>query len=209
MTGRRGSRARRPSRRRRRPHRWRRSSRRRSPPAAAPRASRSSAARARAACRRPRARAPSRLRRAPCPDRRSRWGGSRPQPLRRLSVSSSSARTTSSPSRISRPSQPSCDEPHEVPALELQRLVVREFGAEDVARPRAPLAVRIGRLLGRLVVDRDLLVELHVVEDGHLVAADDREPPHLVRVEPREVHVRDLPRGEAQVAEDDVLDPLR
>src|SRR5690242_36924 len=99
-------------------------------------------------------------------------------------------------------------EPDEVLALELERLVVRHLGTEDVARARPPLAVRVRRLLRRLVVDGDLAVELHVVEHGHLVAADDGEPPHLVRVEPREVHVRDLSRGEAKVAEDDVLDPL-
>ena len=62
-------------------------------------------------------------------------------------------------------------EPHEVRALEPQRLGVRELGAEGVARARPPLAVRLGRLLRRLVVDRDLVLELHVVEDGHLVAA--------------------------------------
>src|SRR6201984_1066238 len=97
---------------------------------------------------------------------------------------------------------------HEVPALELQRLGVRELGAERVTGAGAPLAVRVRRLLGCLVVDGDLVVELHVVEDGHLVAADDREPPHLVGVEPRQVHVGNLPRGEAQVAEDDVLDSV-
>ena len=38
--------------------------------------------------------------------------------------------------------------------------------------------------------------------------ADDRQAPLLVRVEPRQVQVRDDARGEAQVAEDDVLDAL-
>src|SRR3954451_18852816 len=99
-------------------------------------------------------------------------------------------------------------EPDEVLALELERLVVPHLRAEDVAGPRPPLAVRVRRLLRRLVVDRDLAVELHVVEDGHLVPPDHGEAPHLVRVEPRQVHVRDLPGGEAQVAEDDVLDAL-
>ena len=62
------------------------------------------------------------------------------------------------------------------------------------------------RLLGGAVVNRDLAIELHVVEDGHLPRADDRHAPHLVRVEPRQVHMRDLPGREAEVAEDDVLD---
>src|SRR5438034_9029807 len=78
-------------------------------------------------------------------------------------------------------------EPHEVPALELERLGVRELGAERVAGPGAPLAVRAAGLLRSLVVDRDLVLELHVVEDRHLVAAHDREAPHLVRVEPGQV----------------------
>src|SRR4029453_17044426 len=33
----------------------------------------------------------------------------------------------------------------------------------------------------------------------------DRDAPHLVRVEPRKVHVRDASRRKAQIAEDDVL----
>src|SRR5207249_10669703 len=69
-------------------------------------------------------------------------------------------------------------EPHEMPALEPERLGVRELGAERVTGPGPPLAVRLGRLLRGLVVDRDLVVELHVVEDRHLVAPDHREAPH-------------------------------
>ena len=64
----------------------------------------------------------------------------------------------------------------------------------------------VDRLPRRLLVDRDLAVELHVVEDGHLLRADDGHLSHLVRVEPGQVHVRDASRREAQVAEDDVLD---
>src|SRR5947199_12434 len=72
------------------------------------------------------------------------------------------------------------------------------------ASPRG-LAVRARRLRGRLVVDRDLVLELHVVEDGHLLAADDGDLPHLVRVEPGEMHVCDATGREAEEAEDDVL----
>ena len=68
--------------------------------------------------------------------------------------------------------------------------------------PERELAGRAGALL----VHRHLPVGLHVVEDGHLLASDDGHLPHLVGVEPGEVHVRDLPAREAQEAEDDVLD---
>ena len=97
-------------------------------------------------------------------------------------------------------------EPHEVRELEPQRLVGRDLRAEDVAGARLPLAEVLRRLLGPLLVDRHLALELHVVEDDHLVAADDGQLPHLVRVEPREVEVGDLAAREAEEAEDDVLD---
>ena len=90
--------------------------------------------------------------------------------------------------------------------LEPQRLVARDLRAEDVAGARLPLAEGLRRLLGPLLVDRHLALELHVVEDRHLVAADDRQLAHLVRVEPREMKVGDLAAREAQEAEDDVLD---
>ena len=119
----------------------------------------------------------------------------------------SSARTTRAPSSATFLRSPSPDdEAEELAALELERLVGGDLRDVDVAGARLPLAVRVDRLPGRLLVDRDLAVELHVVEDGHLLGADDGHLPHLVRIEPREVHVRDLPRGKAQVAEDDVLD---
>src|ERR671929_85356 len=101
------------------------------------------------------------------------------------------------------------EEREEVAALEAQRLVGRDLRDPDVAAPGLPLAVRLDLLPRRLLVHRHLPLELHVVEDGHLLAPDDRDPPHLVRVEPRQVHVRDLPRREAEVAEDDVLDAVR
>ncbi len=180
---------------------------RRSPPAAAGRASPSSSRRATAACRRPRSRARARLRRAPCPGRRSRSGGS--QPLSEF-VSISSARTTRAPSVATRARSP-------LPAISSRKCVhsrrsgssVAIFGNEDVARACLPLAVGLRALPRRLLVDGHLALELHVVEDDHLLAADDGQLPHLVRVEPREVHVRDLARREAEVAEDDVLDAGR
>src|SRR5262245_14026454 len=100
------------------------------------------------------------------------------------------------------------DEAEEVLALEPERLGRGDLRDEDVAAPRLPLAVGLGAFPRRLVVDRHLAIELHVVEHRHLVPADHSQPPHLVRVEPREVHVCDLPGREAQVAEDDVLDPV-
>ena len=101
------------------------------------------------------------------------------------------------------------DQREEVAALEPQRLVGRDLRAVDVAGPRLPLAVLLGRLPRALLEDRHLALQLHVVEDDHLLLPDDRDPPHLLRVEPGEVHVRDHTRGEAEVAEDDVLDPGR
>src|SRR6266511_3751362 len=100
-------------------------------------------------------------------------------------------------------------EPQEVLALEPKRLRGGDLRDEDVAAPGLPLAVALGPLPRRLVVDRHLALQLHVVEHRHPVAADDGQAPHLVRVEPGEMHVRDLPRGEAQVAEDDVATSSR
>ena len=59
----------------------------------------------------------------------------------------------------------------------------------------------------RLLVDRHLAFELHVVEHHHLLQPDDGHLPHLVRVEPGQVHVRDAAGREAEEAEHDVLDP--
>src|SRR6059058_1180211 len=94
-------------------------------------------------------------------------------------------------------------------ALEAEWLVARDLGTEDVAGARLPLAVGLRRLPWRLFVDRHLALQLHVVEDDHLFVADNGQLAHLVRVEPREVHVRDLATREAEIAEDDVLDPGR
>src|SRR3990170_105945 len=101
------------------------------------------------------------------------------------------------------------DEPQELDALELERLVARDPRAEDVARPRLPLAVAVGRTPRRLLVDGDLALELHVVEDDHLLGSDHGDLSHLVRVEPGEVHVGDLSGREAEVTEHDVLHPAR
>ena len=102
---------------------------------------------------------------------------------------------------------PVCAQPQEVLQLELERLVVGDLRAVDVAGAGAPLAVGVGGLPRRLVVDRHLALELHVVEHDHLLVADDGHLAHLVRVEPGEVHVGDATRGKAEEAEDDVFDP--
>src|SRR3954468_20883470 len=60
----------------------------------------------------------------------------------------------------------------EVPALDPQRLLVRHTRAPHVARARDVLAVGRVVLVEALVVDDQLLLELHVVEGGHLVRAD-------------------------------------
>src|SRR5262245_41178828 len=72
------------------------------------------------------------------------------------------------------------DEREKMLDLEPQRLVVRDLRAEDVSRASAPLAVRFRRLPGRLLVDGHLALQLHVVEDRHLLPADDGHLPHLV-----------------------------
>src|SRR5918999_4125402 len=64
-------------------------------------------------------------------------------------------------------------EPEEVLELEPERLVRRHARAELVPGARAPLAVRLGGPPPPPLLDRDLLLELHVVEDGHLVAPHD------------------------------------
>src|SRR5262245_25055343 len=97
----------------------------------------------------------------------------------------------------------------EMLALEAQRLVGRDLRDHDVAGARLPLAVALRALPRALLVHRHLPLELHVVEHDHLLRADDGHLPHLVGVEPGEVHVRDLPRREAEVAEDNVLDAGR
>src|SRR3954447_8181583 len=74
----------------------------------------------------------------------------------------------------------------EVLALDPQRLARRDARAPDVPRAGDVLAVGRRVLVEALVVDRDLALEVHVVEGGHPPRADDREAPFLVRVEPRE-----------------------
>ena len=191
--------------------------RRRSRPAAAARASRSTSRRASAACRRPRSRARARPRRAPCPGRRrGRGSASAPATLSYLAAPSSdvacSAVERADDARAVlghlAPVALAADQPEELLAFEPQRLGGVDLRDVDVAGARLPLAVGLGPLPRRLLVHGHLPLELHVVEDDHLLAADDGHLPHLVRVEPREVHVRDLPAREAQVAEDDVLDAL-
>src|SRR5579871_4929955 len=95
---------------------------------------------------------------------------------------------------------PDGEELEEVFAFEPERLGGGHLRYVDVTRPE--LTVRPGALL----VHGHLAVGLHVVEHRHLLPADHGHLPHLVRVEPREVHVRDPPAREAEEAEDDVLD---
>jgi hypothetical protein len=54
-------------------------------------------------------------------------------------------------------------------------------------------------------VEPDLLGRLHVVEHRHPPGPDEGQPPHLVRVEPRQVHVGKDALGEPQRQEHDVL----
>ena len=175
----------------------------------AARAWRSSAATASAACRRRRPRAPSRPRRGRCPRRRSRcgWisahGGD--------SVSRSSARTTMAPSSaIFRLSPSPRDQLEEGLALEPQRLRrCRSSGCgcrrSASATRRSPPSCCHGPFSYTVTFRSSSMSSNTTI----FSLPDDGHPPHLVRVEPREVHVRDLAGGEAEVAEDDVLDARR
>ena len=71
------------------------------------------------------------------------------------------------------------------------------FGNVDVALTDLPLGGR--PLDGALVVHRELALGLHVVEDGHLFAADDGQLSDLVRIEPGDVRMRHDARREAEV----------
>src|SRR5215210_6777379 len=93
----------------------------------------------------------------------------------------------------------------EVPALDPQGLLVRYARRVGVPRARDVLAVRRVVLVEPLVVDGQLALELHVVERRHPLRAHHREPTLLVRVEPRQMHVRDQPRVEAHQSEHHVL----
>ena len=167
-------------------------------PAEAARASRSSSRRASAACRRPRARARARRRRGSSPRGRPRLG--EPQPPPSDSVSISRARTTRAPSRATLPR--SC-----CPSISSRKYAhsSRSGSAVEIFGMKMSPEWSSPPVPARLLVDRHLALGLHVVEDDHLLAADDGHLAHLVRVEPREVHVRDLAAREAEEAEDDVL----
>src|SRR5688572_10157885 len=56
-----------------------------------------------------------------------------------------------------------------------------------------------------LVVDADLLDVFEIVTDDHLLAADDRDAPHLAWVEPADVDVPDDVARERHVDERDVV----
>ena len=97
----------------------------------------------------------------------------------------------------------------EVPALDPQRLLVGDLRAHDVARARDVLAV-VAEVAGRSPCRRPSPCARAPCRRTSPSGCepDDREAPLLVRVEPRQVHVRDPPGGKAQVAEDDVLDAV-
>src|SRR3954468_12023072 len=91
------------------------------------------------------------------------------------------------------------DAVQEVLALQAQRLGLGDAGRPDVARARDVAG-------DALVVDRDLALQVHVVERRHLLRAHDGEAALLVGIQPAQVQVRAHPRREAHEAEDDVLD---
>ena len=115
---------------------------------------RSSAARATAACRRRRGRGSARLAKhgalvddggvaISTPENARRFRGLSRRHAGERALGCSSVRTTAIPSRATCCRSPSPHEREEVLALEPKRLVVRDLGAVDVARPRLPLAVRL------------------------------------------------------------------
>src|SRR4051812_38267095 len=133
-------------------------------------------------------------------------GRSTSAPLERLLQTLKYAHDAQATAAVRDRRDPLADAFGEVSALDPQRLLVRDARAPHVAGAGDVLAVRAVRLVEALVVDDQFLLELHVVESGHLVRADDREAPLLVRVEPRQVQVCHEPGWEAQVGENHVLD---
>src|SRR4051812_1173115 len=103
---------------------------------------------------------------------------------------------------------PVADALHEVAGLDPEGLLVRDPRAVHVAGPGDVLAVGGEVLVEPLVVHGHLALHGHIVEGGHPLRAHDSQAPLLVGVEPGQVHVGREPRGEAQVAEHHVLDPL-
>src|SRR5579884_1032778 len=99
------------------------------------------------------------------------------------------------------------DAVHEVLALQAQRLDVRYGRGDHPATAGDVLAVVAGVLVEALVVDGQLSLQRHVVEGGHPARAHHGEAAFLVGVEPAQVQVRAQTRGEAQKAEDHILDP--
>ena len=96
----------------------------------------------------------------------------------------------------------------EVGELEGQRLASVDARRDDVSRAvREPVLAERLRIRQRHagVEDADRLVA-RVVVDDHLLGADDRRPAQLARCEPRELDVRDRPRGVLEVDERDVGD---
>ena len=139
--------------------------------------------------------------------------------------SSSAVFTGRPPSRRRSPSPPAPRPRERVAAVAARRAVARRQSTKcwhsmrsgsradlrdvDVAEAhRDVLAVGLAgaRALGALVVDGDLALGLHVVEDDHLLRADDGHLADLVRVEPAQVQVADDAGREPEVAEDHVLD---
>src|SRR5690242_18486123 len=96
----------------------------------------------------------------------------------------------------------------EVLALQPQGLAIVDRGAVDVPRAGDVLAVGARALRVALVVDGHLALDVHVVEGRHALGAVHGETPLLVRVQPGQVQMRGQARGEAQEAEDHVLDAL-
>jgi hypothetical protein len=96
----------------------------------------------------------------------------------------------------------------EVLAFDAKWFHVRDPRREDVATASDVLAVGPRILVKALVVDGQLSLHLHVIERRHPAGPDDGEAPFLVRVEPGEVEVGGQAGGEAQEAEDDVLNAV-
>ncbi len=94
--------------------------------------------------------------------------------------------------------------------LGVERLDVGDLGNEDVALAHGK-TLTVRRVLGAVhafIVDAQFLARLHVVEGDHLLGADHGELALLVRIEPRQLHVRQHAAGEFHGEKHDVLDIL-
>src|SRR5918992_2202453 len=100
----------------------------------------------------------------------------------------------------------------EMLAFKPQGFLEMDVGAENasVMVRELELAESVGSTNGinALVVDLELLVDFQIVVNDHLLAADDRDPARLTRIEPTHAGVSKDSAGESQRHVRDIFDSL-